>query len=447
MLSKLFFLCYNLLWFLVTPLLKKHHRMKQGFSERCVQGNWQTLPQEQSIDIWIQASSGGEAYLSLELLSYLEEKQSAKHILCTSMTSQGIDLLYKGKKDFLEVWAKKYQKPAPYIYICFFPLDSQKVMYNAFLRAKPKICILLETELWPNFMKMCKQFQTKLYIVNARITEKTYKSYKKIQTILTEIAPYAIYATREKDKELYAKLFPFTQCQCMHNMKFDTTYKELCLAMQQDTENNQEHSSFPCFPNDSTVFLFASIRQEEEEMLFPFFLKLHEQKKQSIIILAPRHVARFRVWQEKFQKTSVVLLARSNFNQNHCFQAGDIILWDQFGELKKLFALADYAFIGGTLAPLGGQNFLEALVYGVIPHTGIYLDNFLWTFETKAQKNLVDLHLLILHKNIQELEQSFLALPEKKVKEKAKIQVNFKAWLKTYIGDTKKIMQTILADL
>ena len=323
-------------------------------------------------------------------------------------------------------------------------------MQKAFLLAKPKICILLETELWPNFMKMCKLFHSKLYIVNARITEKTYKSYKKIQGILAEIAPYAIFATREKDKELYADLFPKTLCQFMYNIKFDIIYKELCLAMQNSEQNflsHQESLDFPSFPEESMVFLFASTREQEEDMLFSFLLKLHEQKPKSILILAPRHVTRFQAWQEKFQATKIPLLNRSNFNMTSSFHAGDIILWDKFGELKKLFSLADYAFIGGSLVPLGGQNFLEALAYGIVPHTGMYLDNFLWTFETKEQKNLVESQLLIMHKNIQELEQSFLALPEKKVNNKADIQASFKTWLKNYIGDTKKIMQKIIEDL
>lgn len=442
MLTKLFFICYNFLWLLATPFLKRHKRMKIGFEDRLIQGNWQTLPQKRPIDIWIQASSGGEAYLSLELLSCLEEKHSSLHILCTSMTKQGIDILTQGREDFFHAWKLKYKKQAPHIHICYFPLDSKKIMHKAFSLTTPKICILLETELWPNFMKMCKEFQTKLYIVNGRITEKTYNSYKKIQTILAEISPQTIYATKEKDKELYADLFPQATCQFMYNMKFDTTYKELCIAMQASTNNEQK--DFPQVAKSTCVFLFASIRKEEENILFPFLLTLHKQKTKSIIILAPRHVARFEAWQEKFNKENIHLINRTACNNNHTFQAGEIILWDKFGELKKLYALADYAFIGGSLVPLGGQNFLEALVYGVIPHTGIYLDNFLWTFETQGQKNLAELNLLALHNSINSLETTFLSLPERKFTEKAKIQATFKAWLKTYIDDTKKIMHDIL---
>ena len=126
-------------------------------------------------------------------------------------------------------------------------------------------------------------------------------------------------------------------------------------------------------------------------------------------------------------------------------QAQDIVVWNRFGDLKELYAMADYVFVGGSLAPLGGQNFLEALVYGIIPHTGIYLHNFLWAFEMQNRgKNLAEENLLCLHESAAMLEETFLALPEEKSAQHAKIQERFKIWLKPLIGDTKRIMQEIL---
>ncbi len=126
-------------------------------------------------------------------------------------------------------------------------------------------------------------------------------------------------------------------------------------------------------------------------------------------------------------------------------QAQDIVIWDRFGDLKELYALADYVFVGGSLVPLGGQNFLEALVYGRIPHTGVHLHNFLWTFEMQnGAKNLAEENLLCLHENFAMLAETFLALPEEKFTQHTKIQERFKIWLKPLIGDTKKIMDEIL---
>ena len=73
------------------------------------------------------------------------------------------------------------------------------------------------------------------------------------------------------------------------------------------------------------------------------------------------------------------------FAENDQIKAGDIVVWDRFGDLKKLYALTDYAVVGGSFAPLGGQNFLEPLAYGIVPHSGVHLHNFLWVFEKREK--------------------------------------------------------------
>lgn len=442
MLQKLFFFLYGLAWALAKPLLKKHKRLREGYEERIIGGAWQNLAQKEPVSLWIQAASGGEAYLALALLKYLTNEHAHLHILCTSMTKQGMEVLQKGKSAFEIAWQEKQKGKCPEISLCYFPFDDKKSMEKAFFLARPKICILLETELWPHFMRLCREKKSLLYIVNARMTEKTYKAYTKIKTIFAGFNPDGIFATRQKDKEYYQEIFPQSECQFMHNIKFDTVYQELCLAMQTKKENSLQK----VFAPKCCVYLFASVRQEEEQVLLPLAEKLHAVKTKSVLCIVPRHVARFSAWKKALQdRGASSRFASELFEKNEQMQAQDIIIWDRFGDLKELYALADYVFVGGSLVPLGGQNFLEALVYGRIPHTGIYLHNFLWAFEMQDKtKNLAEENLLCLHESSAMLAETFLALPEEKFTQHAKIQERFKTWLKPLIGDTKTVMNEIL---
>lgn len=442
MLQKLFFFLYGLLWALAKPLLKKHKRLREGYEERIIGGAWQDLVYKEPVSIWIQAASGGEAYLTLALLKNISREHSQLHILCTSMTKQGMEVLEKGKSAFESAWQEKQSGKCPEISLCYFPFDDKISMEKAFLLARPKICVLLETELWPNFMRLCREKKSLLYVVNARMTEKTYAAYKKIKKIFAGINPDAIFATRQKDKNYYQEIFPQSICEFMHNIKFDIVYQELCLAMQAKKENSLQKFFAP----KVCVYLFASVRQEEEQELLPLIEKLHAAKTKSVLCIAPRHVARFGEWKKALQNMGLVVrFASELFEKNEQIQAQDIIIWDRFGDLKGLYALADYVFVGGSLVPLGGQNFLEALVYGRIPHTGIHLHNFLWAFEMQGNaKNLAEENLLCLHSSSAMLAEIFLALSEEKNTQHAKIQECFKTWLKPLIGDTKKIMDEIL---
>ncbi len=449
MLQGLFFSLYSLAWGLAKPFLKKHKRLQDGYAERLTGGNWQALAREKPVTLWIQAASGGEAYLALELLKYvpsLKNNGENLHILCTSMTKQGMEVLQRGREAFMENWQKKTpQKPCPQISLCYFPFDGPKTMRRAFSSARPKACILLETELWPNFMRMCGEFGAKLYVVNGRMTEKTFSAYKKIKAVFGGINPRAVYATREKDREFFARIFPQSACRFMHNMKFDSVARELEFAMAEKKSNSLKEF----FDPKTCVYLFASVRGEEEKDLVPLIAKLHGQKSKSALCVVPRHTARFSEWKKQLEaKGLAVSFVTELMDAQRKIGAGDIVVWNRFGDLKELYAAADYAFVGGSLAPLGGQNFLEPLVYGVIPHTGINLQNFMWVFETQGkQKNLAEENLLCLYASARSLEDTFCGLPEQKFAKHAEIQKRFKTWLGPLCGSSRKVMEEIWADI
>lgn len=446
MLKPLFFAAYSLAWRAAAPFLKRHKRLCEGYAERLVDGAWQELAEKNPVTVWIQAASGGEAYLALEILKYLPDNMPELHILCTSMTKQGMEVLAKGREAFERSWREKHgSRPCPAVSLRYFPFDGANHMQRAFALARPEICILLETELWPNFMRVCKERGSRLYVLNGRMTDKSYAAYKKIKGIFAGIQPNAVYATRQKDREYFQEIFPESRCAFMHNMKFDSIGRELEYVLHEKKEN----SLAKYFERGVCVYLLASVREEEERYLVPLAKRLHDEKKKSAVCIVPRHTARFAEWKKALEETGVpVRFVSELMGENGTVHAQDIVIWDRFGDLKELYGIADYAFVGGSLAPLGGQNFLEPLVYGVIPHTGIHLHNFLWTFETNGKgKNLAEENLLCLYGSPESLAETFLALPEKKFTQHSEIQRRFKTWLKPLTGDAKQVTEEIFSVL
>jgi 3-deoxy-D-manno-octulosonic-acid transferase len=133
--------------------------------------------------------------------------------------------------------------------------------------------------------------------------------------------------------------------------------------------------------------VFGSVRAEEEsEVLYTLELLL-EAKPKTIIGLFPRHMHRLEHWRRELTRVGVNWSLRSELEGQA--PGGGVVLWDTFGELAHAYALARAAFVGGTLRPLGGQNFLEPLAHGVIPVIGPHYSNFAWVGENIFKQGLV----------------------------------------------------------
>jgi 3-deoxy-D-manno-octulosonic-acid transferase len=155
----------------------------------------------------------------------------------------------------------------------------------------------------------------------------------------------------------------------MPNMKFDRISFPAAPICKQKSLNH-------LFQLPANLVVFGSIRAEEEPLVEKIILKLLHQLPHIRIALFPRHLHRLNAWQSILDKNGLTWVFRSTITQP--VLAGTTILWDTFGELAAAYALATTVFIGGSLADLGGQNFLEPLAFGVRPIIGPYWDNFLW---------------------------------------------------------------------
>ncbi len=566
-LYKIIFIVYDFLWVIAPFFLRLKKRIRDGIEQRQIPSDWMTqkiiinnnsyfnlekdkiffwakMPiskQEinsslfenkkniktvnvENVDLWLQAASGGEAYLVADFLKNLPKSKRHYNILITTWTREGMNVLEKECGQIFTDWQNENVNNSnsfPNIFIRFASFDKKSIVKKAFNQAKPRLCIMFETELWPNFMLECKERKIPLYVINARMTKASYECYKVISSMLKQICPKEILATTQEDMIRFSKIFPSSLVSFMPNMKFErainltareknvhidftdkvnfdklinidnintqekneinskpqvevkTSYdnkikniktkflkksKEKNINLDQVLISKKYFEYFPhFFSNTKSVFLFASLRKKEENLLAATIWKAYLEKKQSIFIVVPKHSDRFDHWYTRFYDLGIEPVLASDYltHQNYDsintitpFSTHQCIIWDIFGDLTKLYNHADFAFVGGSFKNLGGQNFLEALAGGVCPHLGPDLDNFLWALGNDHPPSLAEKKLIHRCKSRKELKKAIYETAEHKIEQEKRLytQKQFTKWLEKYQGSCKLIVEKILQD-
>jgi 3-deoxy-D-manno-octulosonic-acid transferase len=354
--QKIAFELYDLSWRIVIPWLRLNHRLSEGFEQRTLKN---ILP---SADLWIQAASVGESNLALEIIKTLRINKAIK-ILVTSNTRQGFDILKETAKSHYNSDKHKH------VSIGYFPFDKPAIMQKAVADVRPVTMVLLETEIWPGLLYALKKSGCNILIVNGRLTAKSLKRYLLWPTLWQILKPDKVLAISPKDADRFGRLFGQDRVEIMPNIKFDR------IASTPSTEVEQAKIN-AIVPGDIPFVVLASVRRQEESFVKKIVRTVLNNKPETVIGLFPRHMHRLHYWQNALNSMGIRNTLRSKAKEQ--VTAGTVILWDSFGELVQAYRISRSAFVGGSLAPLGGQNFLEALVSGVMPIIGPSWDNFDW---------------------------------------------------------------------
>ena len=353
---KIAFGLYNLVWSGALPLLRLNHRLAEGYRQRCLK----TMPP--SADVWIQAASVGESYLALEIIKTLKVDRTVK-ILVTSNTRQGIEILDQALAD------RAMDREKVDVAVGYFPFDKPILMRKAVAAVRPAVMVLLETEIWPGLLQALKQSRCNTIIVNGRLTDRSLKRYLLWPSIWPQIRPARVLAISPDDADRFKQLFGPDGIETMPNIKFDR-------AVSAPTFANHRNAIGDLVADESTFAVLASIRRQEETQVKQIIMEILRKRPQTVIGLFPRHLHRIQSWQDILNQAGIRWSLRSEAKRPAT--AGTVIIWDTFGELAKAYQMCRSAFVGGSLAPLGGQNFIEALVCGVRPVTGPSWENFAW---------------------------------------------------------------------
>ncbi len=408
--TETFLMLYQALWIAALPLLKTNARLRQGFNRRSSEYHLKPA------DIWIQAASAGESYLALELLGRLTPK-TALTILVTTTTAQGLEILNKGCRN-------PSIHPNLNITTTWFPFDLPSLVTEAAARIKPGIMVLLETEIWPGLLYALKQQGTTVYIINARLSKKSFGRYLTLTWLLKRLSPDGIYAITPKDAARFKRLFPFSAVTVMPNIKFDAIDSSDAVGSDSNDKNNLNQ----ILSRKTALSILASVREAEEAYAAKIIKEILKKFPNQVVALFPRHMQRLDSWGKTLTRLGIPWQLRST--ATHPAETGSVILWDTFGELKQAYGLAVTAFVGGSLKPLGGQNFIEPVTCGVATVTGPYLDDFSWTGNGIFQERLV-----AKADNWQSVAR-FMARNLKKPPDKKKLQARARNYIKAHQGGT-----------
>lgn len=346
---------YNLLRgflypFLFILLLFKPKKLKFVF-QRLFQ-DISTLKKNEQY-IWIHCSSVGEINLIDALVKKLKDTFN-QNILITVFTDTGY-----------EIAINKYSKDDR-ISILRFPLDDFFILKRIFNYINVSKVILVETEIWPNFIDLGSKY-SKVFIVNGRISNKSFPRYKKISWIIkplfSKITGFFMQSQEDKNRIVFlgadeSKVF------VTGNLKFDISFETFSSQEMADLKKLIDSDS-------KKIFVAGSTRQGEEPILIDVFKNL----KNTLLVIVPRHLERVNEIEILLKNSNLTYKKLTDLESSPSSERFQILIVDKMGVLRKFYSIADIVFVGGTLVNIGGHSLLEPLFYGKAPIFGPYLQN------------------------------------------------------------------------
>jgi len=315
--------------------------------------------------IWFHGSSVGEILSVIPLIENLEKKKNIKQILLTSNTLSSAKVFnnFKFKKTIHQ----------------FFPFDSNFITKKFLNYWKPSLAIFIESEIWPNTILNLKSRNTPLILLNARITKKTYKKWKKISFFSRSIFnKFDICLAQNDETKNYLKKLGAENIKKSGNLKFSET------SLKNINKINKNTQKF----FDLKKILFGAISTHQEEEIF--CTKIHTDLKKryinGITIIIPRHIHRAPDIKEEIEKIGLKVHLHSSGRKID--NKTDIYLVDTFGETKLFIKICKIVFLGGSLIQHGGQNPLEAARLGCKIIHGPNIDNFLEVYSLLNKNNI-----------------------------------------------------------
>lgn len=309
--------------------------------------------------MWLHAVSVGEAIAAIPLVHRFRQQFPQSPILITTTTPTGSERVQAAFKDML----------GKQIYHCYLPYDLPFTLNNFFKRIKPKLLILMETEIWPNLLQACKARQLPVLIANGRLSPVSMRRYQWLgQMMKWIVSPIsAVAAQSAMDVARFAKLgVTANKITDTGNIKFDlqlpTYLQEAGLLLREELGANR------------LIWIAASTHETEEAIALNVYQALKQRFPELLLFLVPRHPDRFNKVANLCTDRGFSIARRSQ-KQSTTSQT-DIYLGDTMGELPLFYAASDVAFVGGSFVTVGGHNLLEPAALGLPVISGPQLFNF-----------------------------------------------------------------------
>jgi len=343
----------------------RHGKYRLGLSQRLGEIPAALAIPSSKPTIWVHAVSVGEVLAVSGLVGALRRIYPESRVLVSTTTDTGQKLA----RDRFGVDN-----------VFYFPLDLGFAIRPYLQTLRPQLVVIAETEFWPNFLRLTKKTGARLAVVNARISDRSLPGYQRLRfwlpSILRNVDQF-LAQTWEDQKRLVAIGAPEERIVVTGNLKFDITPPPPPDVVASLRENFLRAEAGPILVCGSTV------DEEEERMLLQAFQNILPTHPRAVMILAPRHPERFPAVGALLESLGIRFWRRTLWSGEPI--VGGVLLLDSIGELAAIYALADIAFVGGSLVPKGGHNIIEPARHGVAIVVGNHTDNFrdvIWLFHT-----------------------------------------------------------------
>lgn len=306
--------------------------------------------------LWVHAVSVGETLAAAPLVNAWREAHPGEPVLVTTMTPTG-------SARVRALWGSRVNH-------CYAPYDLPWAWALFFRRIRPRVLVIMETELWPNMLTAAHARGIPVVLANARLSERSARGYARASWLTRPMLQHLslVAAQDEAAAERFVGLgIPADRVRITGSLKFDFTPPEGLQAQAALLRERWQLDGRP-------VLVAASTHEGEDELLLSAFAGLRERHPQALLILVPRHPERFDSVARLVREHGLALARRSQ--QEAVVAETSVFLGDTMGELLLWYAMADVAFVGGSMLPVGGHNMLEPIALDVPTVSGPHVFNF-----------------------------------------------------------------------
>jgi len=361
------YLIYNILILLALPIVAAYHQYRSAGRGRpaAFLPRFGHLGSEQlellggRRPIWIHAVSVGETIAVKPLLVELKKRYPDKPIVLSNMTETGRTVAASLREVDLAI---------------YFPFDYTFSVRRLLRSINPSLIVIVETELWPNFLRTARRLGIPAMIVNGRISDRSFQRYRKLRSffsaVLGNLAACCMQSAADAER-ITAMGAPSRKVAVTRNLKFDIT----CRTLERE-ELASIRSRFG-IPESLFVFTAGSTHQGEDDAVLAAYAALRNSGARAVLVLVPRHPERSSEVAGLIERHGLPYRLRSSPGAHaEPLGVGGVLLVDTVGELMSLYAISDLVFVGGSLVPVGGHNLLEPASLGVAALFGPHMSNF-----------------------------------------------------------------------
>ncbi len=310
--------------------------------------------------IWLHAASVGEVSAAVAIIESLKRLVPHGAIILSTTTEHGQALA-----------RDKLRSKATCLYA---PIDFLVSVRKALSTIRPDILVCLETEIWPNWLFEARRMGVRLALVNGRISVRSIKGYLKIRCLIREALRQveSFSMIREEDAQRLMMLgVPREKIVVNGNAKYDLLLPMADMSIKDNIEK------FYNLNGNVPVFVAGSTRGTEHEIVVDVYGKILETLPETLLIIAPRHLEKVRHIKDMVIRRGFSCQFKTDIDKPGGIRTASVVIMDTIGDLQSTYSIASVVFCGGSLEPLGGQNILEAAVWGKPVFYGPSMDDFL----------------------------------------------------------------------